>query len=107
MTHFPKHLGCETCNLAKAQKKRSARVKDSKAADDGARPNEFGDLVTGGHVVFSQRDASHDNKRYLLTIYDRATKWIGAIPCPSKDTHTSKMALGDFMGTVTPKALLQ
>ena len=51
LTHFPKHPGCETCQLAKAQKKRCARVKhtnDEKSAN--RQPQVFGDLITADHV---------------------------------------------------------
>ena len=56
-------------------------------------------MLTADHVVFSTRDQSHDSKRYLLTIYDRATAWLEASPCPSKDAQVTKMALRDFAGT--------
>ena len=105
LTHFPKHPGCETCNLAKAMKKRAARVKQSSDESAAPPPSAFGDLVTADHVVFSQRDASHDNKRFLLSIYDRAMQWVEAIPCPAKDTATTKMALRDFMGSQPLKLL--
>ena len=106
MTHFPKHPGCETCNLAKAQKKRAARVDKMKVSESsGPPPKVFGDLVTADHVVFSTRDKSHDDKRYLLSIYDRATQWVEATPCPSKDRATTKMALRDFVGSSPLKML--
>ena len=106
LTHFPKHPGCETCNLAKATKKRAARVDKTKVHESAAPPpKDFGDLVTADHVVFSQRDASHDNKRFLLSVYDRATQWVEATPCPAKDSATTKMALRDFMGSKPLKLL--
>ena len=55
-------------------------------------------MLTADHVVFSTRDQSHDSKRYLLTIYDRATAWLEASPCPSKDARVTKMALREFAG---------
>ena len=106
LAHFPKHPGCETCQLAKAQKKRAARVKpaeESKSSHAASPPKNFGDLFTADHVVFSERDGSHDGQRFLLTIYDRGTQWLEAKPCPSKDAQTSKMALRDFAGSTEPK----
>ena len=77
LTHFPKHPGCETCQLSKCQRKRAARVKQAEESADRSRPVTFGDMVTADHVVFSERDSSHDNKRYILTIYDVAVSFEG------------------------------
>ena len=88
--------------MAKTQRKRCSRTKakDSTASE---APRQFGDLITADHVVFNQRDMSHDCKKYLLTIYDRATAWLEATPCPTKDAHVTTMALKDFAGTTSPK----
>ena len=65
----------------------------------------FGDLVTADHVIFNERDMSHDKKRALLAIFDRATRWLEAFPSVSKDSATTEMALKDFAGTIEPKLL--
>ena len=68
-----------------------------------AKPEAFGDLITADHVVFGERDASHDAKRVVLTCYDRYSGGIEAIPCPRKTTHSTTLALKDFAGSTTPK----
>ena len=97
LTHFPKRPGCETRKLAKQTKKRCPRLQPEQHGS--AKPTKFGDLITADHVIFNARDESHDKRRVLLTVYDRATSWIEAIPAPTKSTATTTLGLKDFAGT--------
>ena len=66
-------------------------------------PVKFGDLITADHMVLNERDKSHDDQRFVVTMYDRATMWLEARPRPSKDAHSTRAALRDFAGSINPK----
>ena len=102
LTHYPKHPGCEACQLAKAQKTRHSRVGD-KDRTHSDPPVEFGDLIMADHLVLNERDQSHDAKRVSLTCYDRATMWLESTPCVSKGMATTRAALRYFAGTTNPE----
>ena len=96
--------------MTKTQKTRCPDRKRSKENekdkhDPQGPPVNFGDKLTADHVIFSKEDASHDLKRYLLTVLDRATGWLEGYPCPSKDTAHTEMSLRDFAGSIVPKLL--
>ena len=54
-------------------------------------------------MVLNERDKSHDDRRFIVNCYDRATMWLEASPCTSKDAHTTRAVLRDFAGTCNPK----
>ncbi|MDP7647001.1 MAG: hypothetical protein QGH82_02875, partial [Candidatus Woesearchaeota archaeon] len=97
--HFPKHEACETCNKAKCQKKQNRRkLNQQNANKDTVRPTFFGEQITADHVIFNERDQSHDLKRFLVTVKDRFTNWLEVFPCVSKDANHTEMSLRDFYG---------
>ena len=83
------------------------KVKSGKAKDDdkvqSEKPVNFGDMISADHMVVNEHLSSHDSKRFIVSIYDRATQWLEASPVASKDAHTTRAALRDFAGAVNSK----
>ena len=47
LTHFPKNVHCETCNMSRIQRRR--KLKGSMAL--GPKPKEFGDQITADELI--------------------------------------------------------
>ncbi len=56
-------------------------------------------------MVLNDRDTSHDKMKFLLSIYDRGTRWLEVFPAASKDAAATKMSLQDFAGSVAPQLI--
>ncbi len=52
LTHFPKHLGCESCFKAKTQKKPHRRKGEDPKFMPLPKPMKFGDTITADHLSF-------------------------------------------------------
>ena len=48
------------------------------------RAENFGDLITADHKVFSDNCESRNNHRYAVVAQDLATQWIQSYPCKTK-----------------------
>ena len=71
---------CEICKRTKITRAPSRR------RNGGAvlRAENFGDLITADHKVFSDNCESWHNHRYAVVVQDLATQWIQAYPCKNK-----------------------
>ena len=71
-THFPKDRNCEICQRTKITRAWCRR------RNGGAVPRaeNFGDLITADHKVFSDGCESRNNHRYAVVVQDLATQWI-------------------------------
>jgi hypothetical protein len=94
MTHMPKNPHCEACQRAKITTKPARRLH----REAGARPKEFGELITADHMVLRAPDAGALGELAALVIFDRGTGWIGCYPVPDKTADSAFGALSHFAG---------
>ena len=92
-THFPKDRNCEICqrtNITRAPCRRR---------NGGAVPRaeNFGDLITADHKVFSDNCESRNNHRYAVVVQDLATQWIQSNPCKTKTSQETQRSLQKFL----------
>ena len=96
LTHTPFNRFCETCRIAKAQK-RPARKRDAKA-DPGPIPEEFADQITADHIVtLDTKDRALYGERHALVIKDRATGFLMCYPAAAKNYDEARQALTHFL----------
>ncbi|MDP7559482.1 MAG: hypothetical protein QF745_02965 [Planctomycetota bacterium] len=93
LTHFPKHLGCESCFKTKTQKKPHRRKGDDPKTMPLPKPIKFGDIITADHLSFGKRDQSQRGDRFALGVLDRYSGWIDCSPTPTKDAESVKAAM--------------
>ena len=91
-THFPKDRNCRICQtkITRAPCRRR---------NGGAEPpaENFGDLITADHNVFSEGRESRNNHRYAVVVQDLATQWIQAYPCKTKTSQETQRSLQKFL----------
>ena len=97
LTHFPKHLGCESCFKAKTQKKPHRRKGEDPKFMPLPKPMKFGDTITADHLSFGKRDQSQRGDRVALGVLDRYSGWIGCFPAATKDAESVKAAMQEFL----------
>ena len=51
------------------------------------RAENFGDLTTADHKVFSEESDSRNKHRYAVVVQDLATQWIQSYLCKSKSSQ--------------------
>ena len=92
-THFPKDRHCEICQRTKFTRAPCRR------RNGGAVPRaeNFGDLITADHKVFSDNCESRNNHRYAIVVQDLATQWIQAYPCKTKTSQETQRSLQKFL----------
>ena len=96
LTHTPFNRFCETCRIAKAQK-RPARKRDAKA-NPGPLPEEFADQLTADHIVtLDTKDKALYGERHALVIKDRATGFLMCYPAAAKNYDEARQALTHFL----------
>ena len=61
------------------------------------RAENFGDLITADHKVFSDNSESRNNHRYAVVVQDLATQWIQAYPCKNKTSQETQRSLQKFL----------
>jgi len=95
LTHLPKRHDCDTCQIAKAQKK-SCRRRSNVDPDD--EPKAFGECLTVDHIV-TVNDAiiSVDGHSNAVVIRDLATGWLEACPTALKSSDEADQALQQMM----------
>ena len=87
-THFPKDRNCEICKRTKITRA-SCRRRNGGAVP---RAENFGDLITADHKVFSDNCESRNNHRCAVVVQDPATQWIQAYPCKNNFTRNPREA---------------
>ncbi len=97
LTHFPKHLGCESCFKTKTQKKPHRRKGEDPKFMPLPKPMKFGDIITADHLSFGKRDRSQRGDRFAHGVLDRYSGWIDCFPAPTKDTESVKAAMQEFL----------
>jgi len=94
-THSPKNPYCDYCQRAKMPRVH-CRVKHGTG---GPVPENFGDSVTADHVILNDEESvGIGGMRYLLVIYDRATRWVDAYPLVTKSADDAYACFVDFAG---------
>ena len=88
-THFPKCPDCPICNQSKIARAHCRRKRRCNG-DDLPRPKRFGDSITADHMILNEDDALRSEDYTSLVIYDRATRWMQAFPCKTKNAEESK-----------------
>ena len=92
-THFPKDRNCEICKRTKITRA-PCRRRNSGAVP---RAENFGDLITAYHKVFSYSCESRNNHRYAVVVQDLATQWIQPYPCKTKTSQETQRSLQKFL----------
>ena len=91
--HFPKDLNCEIGQRTKITRapcrRRIGRVE--------LRAENFGDLISADHKVFSEGCESRNNHRYAVVVQDLATQWIQSYPCKTKTSQETERSLQKFL----------
>ena len=92
-THFPKDRNCEICQRTKITRA------PCRTRIGGAVPHaeNFGDLITADHKVFSEGCESRNNHRYAVVVQDLATQWIQSYPCKTKTSQETHKSLQKFL----------
>ena len=78
--HFTENRNCEICQRTIITRAPCRR------RNGGAVPHaeNFGDLISADHKVFSDYCESRNNHRYAVVVQDLVTQWIQAYPCKNK-----------------------
>ena len=65
----------------------------------GAVPcaENFGDLISADHKVFSEGCESRNNHRYAVVVQDLATQWIQTYPRKTKTSQETQRSLQKFL----------
>ena len=97
LTHTPKNPYCQSCIRAKMQRKPHRKKKVPLA--ERAEAENFGDLVTGDHIVsLGQVDVSVDGKRDAVVLYDVASGYLECFPTVTKNADETIQAIQHFTG---------
>ena len=92
-THFPKDRNCEICKRTKITRAPCRRRKGEAVP----RADNFGNLITADHKVFSDNCESRNNHRYAVVVQDLATEWIQACPCKTTISQETQRSLQKFL----------
>ena len=92
-TYFPKDRNCEICKRTKITRA-PCRRRNGEAVP---RAENFGDLITADHKVFSDNCESRNNHRYAVVVQNLATQWIQAYPCKTKTSQETQRSLQKFL----------
>ena len=96
-THSPKDRNCEICQVTKITRA-PCRRSIGKAV---LRADNFGDLITADHQVFSEGCESRNNHRFAVVVQDLATQWIQSYPCKTKTSQETERS------SWNPRGILQ
>ena len=93
--HFPEDRNCEICKRTKITRAPCRR------RNRGAvlRSENFGDLITADHKVFSDNCESRNKHRYAVVVQDLATQWIQAYPLQKQNFTRNPEKLAKVPGT--------
>ena len=92
--HFPKDRNCEICQRTKITTRPPCRRRNGGAAP---REENFGDLITADHKVFSESCESRNNHQYAVVVQDLATQWIQSYPSTTKTSQETQRSLQKFL----------
>ena len=92
-THFHKDRNCEICKRTKITSP-PCRRRNGEAV---FRAENFGDLITADHKVFSDNCESRNNHRCAVVVQDLATQWIQSYPCKTKTSPETQRSLQKFL----------
>ena len=84
----PKDRNCEICQRTKITRT-PCRRRNSGAVP---RAENFGDLITAGHIILCESCESRNNHRYSIVVQDLATQWIQLYPCKTKTSQETQGA---------------
>ena len=92
-THFPTDRNCDICQKTKITRAPCRR----RIGGVVPRAENFGDLITADHKVFSENCESRNNHRYAIVVQDLATQWIQSYPCKTKTSQETQWSLQKFL----------
>ena len=89
-------LKTEIARSSRGQKITRARCR---RRNSGAvlRAENFGDLMTADHKVFSDNCEFRNNHRYAVVVQDLATQWMQAYPCKTTTSQETQRSLQKFL----------
>ena len=93
-THFPKDRNCEICRKTKITRVPCRR----RIGGAVPRAENFCDLITADHKVFSEGCESRNNHRYAVVVQDLATELIQLYPCKNKNFTGNAEELAKVFG---------
>ena len=76
----PKDRNCGICQRTKITRTPCRR----RIGGAVPRAENFGDLITAGHIILCESCESRNNHRYSFVVLDLATQWIQSYPCKTK-----------------------
>ena len=85
-TYFPKDRNFEICQKNKITRAPCRR----RIGGTVHRSENFGDLITADHKVFSEGCESRNNHRYAVVVEELATQWIQSYPCRTKTSQETQ-----------------
>ena len=91
-THFPEDRSCEICQRTKNTRAPCRR----RIGGAVLRAENFGDLITADHKVFSDNCESGNNHRYAVVVQDLATQRIQSYSCKTKASQETEKSLQKF-----------
>ena len=92
-TRFPTDRNCDICQKTKITRAPCRR----RIGGVVPRAENFGDLITADHKVFSENCESRNNHRYAIVVQDLATQWIQSYPCKMKTSQETQWSLQKFL----------
>ena len=94
-THFPKDRNCVICQRTKITRDPCRRRNEGSVL----RAENFGDLITADHKVFTENCESRNNHRYVVVVQDLATQWIQWYLCKTNTSQETPEKLAKVPGT--------
>ena len=99
---FPKDPNCHICLKTKIIRASCRRH----AGTVVPRAENFGDLITADHKIFSEESESRNNHLFAVVAQDLATQWIQSYLCKTKTSQETQKNLMKFLeATRKPKVI--
>jgi hypothetical protein len=95
LLHSPARDDCITCRIAAA---RSSPHKQGGSGKAESEAKTFGDLIVADHKIVPVDASSISGDRTVMVITDLATRFMLAVPDPTKSTESVKNAFIQFAG---------
>ena len=106
LTHMPKYLICEACNMSKTQHRAHRRQHNTNETDPLRYRQEFGGCVTADWIILGGSPAHSGNgDTVALVVQDRFSQWIDASPKAVNSTDHAIQAFNHFAGQAKPELL--
>ena len=91
--HFPKDRNCKICSRTKITRAPCRR----RIGGVVPRAENFGDLITADHKIFSDGSESRHSHRCAIVVQDLAAQWIQSYPRRTKTSQETERSLQKFL----------